>query len=179
MKTIHKEGNSAQLWDVHNPDWIPSLYLPPRSLEPLNLSTPQNCEEFIKNEQQTEDSIANPLLDEQPDHSARRTLLIDEIIAYPIGRTYFTLDDEREGKPNPASYDPTRNLPTDLKQCLTKSSLVGRMVLEANAPTCPERIFSPNSTVTQLDLSTAPRWETERTIMTLQHSVLELIDALE
>uniref|UniRef100_A0A182XL54 THAP-type domain-containing protein n=1 Tax=Anopheles quadriannulatus TaxID=34691 RepID=A0A182XL54_ANOQN len=171
------KDNCAPLWDVHNPDWLPSLFIPPQTREPVDASTIESCKEFLRHEQLTEESIANPLLDQRPDHSALRTLLIDEIIAYPIGRTYFLLDDESDHS-TPSTYS-ARQLAKELKKCVSKSTPIGRMVLERNAPDCPERMFSSGSTVTQLDLSVPPRWEMEKTIMTLQHSVLELLNHLD
>uniref|UniRef100_A0A182SXT6 THAP-type domain-containing protein n=1 Tax=Anopheles maculatus TaxID=74869 RepID=A0A182SXT6_9DIPT len=171
------KGNYAPLWDVHNPDWVPSLYIPQQTRKTVDLSTEESCEEFLRNEQLTEESIANPLLDRKPDSAALRSLLIDEIIAYPIGRTYFLLDDESKDF-RTAPYD-VKQLSKELKRCLSKSTPIGRMVLEPHAQDCPPRMFSPNETVTQLDLSKPPRWETEKTIMRLQNSMLELINVLD
>uniref|UniRef100_A0A182KCE7 THAP-type domain-containing protein n=1 Tax=Anopheles christyi TaxID=43041 RepID=A0A182KCE7_9DIPT len=171
------KGNCAPLWDVYNPDWLPSLYIPPQSRDPVDASTVEGCKQFIRHEKLTEESIANPLVDKKPDHSALRTLLIDDIIAYPIGRAYFLLDNESDHS-SLAAYN-VRQLPKELKKCLSKSTPIGRMVLESNSPDCPERMFSSGNAVTQLDLSVLPRWETEKTIMTLQHSVLELINSLD
>ncbi|XP_052892309.1 uncharacterized protein LOC128300329 [Anopheles moucheti] len=170
------KGNCAPLWDVHNPDWIPSLYIPQQARQPVNVTTEEKCEEFLRNEQLTEELIANPLLDQKPDSFALRSLLIDEIIAYPIGRTYFLLDNESD-ELKTAPYD-AKQLPKELKKCLSKSTPIGRMVLEPHAPHCPPRMFSFNDTVTELDLSVPPRWETEKVIMRLQNSMLELINVL-
>ncbi|XP_050072284.1 uncharacterized protein LOC126560366 [Anopheles maculipalpis] len=169
------KGNSAPLWDVHNPDWVPSLYIPQSARDRVDVSTEESCEEFIRNEQLTEESIANPLLDRRPDSSALRALLIDEIIAYPIGRTYFLLDDESKRS---APYN-VKQLSKELKRYLSKSTPIGRMVLEPHAQDCPPRMFSSNGTVTELDLSKPPRWETEKIIMRLQNSMLELINVLD
>uniref|UniRef100_A0A182MD08 THAP-type domain-containing protein n=1 Tax=Anopheles culicifacies TaxID=139723 RepID=A0A182MD08_9DIPT len=171
------KGNCAPLWDVHNPDWIPSLFIPPHARQPVSVSTKENCEEFLRNEQLTEESIANPLLDRKPDSVALRSLLIDEIIAYPIGRTYFLLDDE-SNESSTVPYD-AKQMSKELKKYLSKSTPIGRMVLEPNAPDCPERMFSSNDTLTELDLSVPPRWETETIIMRLQNSMLELINVLD
>ncbi|XP_049283854.1 uncharacterized protein LOC125764067 [Anopheles funestus] len=171
------KGNCAPLWDVHNPDWIPSLYIPQQARQPVNVSTEESCAEFLRNEQLTEESIANPLLDRQPDNSALRSLLIDEIIAYPIGRTYFLLDNENDESSN-APYD-AKQLSRELKKCFSESTPIGRMVLQPQASDCPPRMFSTNDTITELDLSMPPRWETERIIMRLQNSVLELINVLD
>uniref|UniRef100_A0A182Y3G8 Uncharacterized protein n=1 Tax=Anopheles stephensi TaxID=30069 RepID=A0A182Y3G8_ANOST len=172
------KGTCAPLWDVHNPDWVPSLYLPQQALTDRapNVSTEESAEEFIRHEQLTEEAIANPLLDRKPDSSALRSLLIDEIIAYPIGRTYFLLDDESKDS-RTVPYD-VKQLSKELKRCLSKSTPIGRMVLDPHAQDCPPRMFSPNEAITQLDLSKPPRWETEKIIMRLQNSILELINVL-
>uniref|UniRef100_A0A182U043 Uncharacterized protein n=1 Tax=Anopheles melas TaxID=34690 RepID=A0A182U043_9DIPT len=175
--TKRHTGNCAPLWDVYNPDWLPSLFIPTQTREPVDASTIESCKEFLRHEQLTEESIANPLLDQRPDHSVLRTLLIDEIIAYPIGRTYFLLDDESDHSTR-STYS-ARQLAKELKKCISRSTPIGRMVLERNAPDYPERMFSSDSTVTQLDLSVPPRWEMEKTIMTMQHSVLELLNRLD
>uniref|UniRef100_A0A182PCP4 THAP-type domain-containing protein n=1 Tax=Anopheles epiroticus TaxID=199890 RepID=A0A182PCP4_9DIPT len=171
------KANCAPLWDVYNPDWLPSLFIPPKARNPVDTSTLESCNEFVCQETLNEESIANPLLDQRPDHSALRTVLIDDIIAYPIGRTYFLLDDESVHS-NPASYD-VRRMPRELKKCLSKTSPIGSMMMEPNAPICPEQMFATGNTVTQLDLSIPPRWETEKTITALQHSILELINLLD
>ncbi|XP_053673723.1 uncharacterized protein LOC128723983 [Anopheles nili] len=171
------KGNCAPLWDEHNPDWIPSLYISHDLHRTPMLSSVQDCNEFIRNEQLTEESIANPLMDQDPDHATLRTLLVDEIIAYSIGRTYFLLDEEN-GKPSTMIYD-AKCLSKELKKCLTPTSAVGKMVLETNAPHCPEGMFCHNSNVTEMDLSEEPRWETEKIIMSLQHSVLNLINLMD
>ncbi|KFB45247.1 AGAP008271-PA-like protein [Anopheles sinensis] len=167
------KGTAAQLWDTFSPDWIPTLSIPVGTVNRLHPLPGESCDDFIKSEQHSEETIANPLLDETPDPIALRTELIDELIAYPIGRTYHLLNDESETA-SATPYD-VKNLANTLKGCLTRTSNVGRMVFETNAPHVPERMFSGNSSITSVDLSTEPRWETERNIMKLQNSVLGLI----
>ncbi|XP_035775072.1 uncharacterized protein LOC118457529 isoform X4 [Anopheles albimanus] len=119
------KGSCAALWDIYDPDWVPSLYIP----------------------------------------------------AYPIGRAYAILHGQNRLRRNYGSmsriqHDVT-DLPEELRNCLTHQSL-------SSMPRVAPELFSSNAkAVTIVNLALQPRWETERTIMKLQHSVLELLNLME
>ncbi|XP_052865769.1 uncharacterized protein LOC128272078 [Anopheles cruzii] len=171
-------GTSAPLWDVYNPDWVPSLYIPPNKVHRA-VPQPNEYGEFIANEQSAEESIANPFWDQKPDTKALRIELIDEIIGYQIGGAYALLDERGDVHRHKVGPCDVSRLPEELKKCLSRDSSLGKLAYAKAARTVrPERMFSANSAVTPVDLATTPRSESERIIMKLQHSVLELINLL-
>ncbi|XP_049531759.1 uncharacterized protein LOC125949103 [Anopheles darlingi] len=167
------KGFCAPLWDVFDPDWIPSLYIPAggagtkRSIPSANKL---NGNDFIENEKMTVERITNPFWKTSPDATTIRNELIDEIISYPIGRVYSMLDEQSDLHRNyGAAYDVT-HLPDELRNCLSRHS---------SLPGAAPELFSCNArAVTLVNLAMQPVWETERIIMKLQHSVLELINLM-
>ncbi|XP_050082587.1 uncharacterized protein LOC126569493 [Anopheles aquasalis] len=160
-------GRCAPLWDVYDPDWVPSLYIPAikRAVPSANKF---NENDFIDKENLAEERITNPFWETTV---TLRNELIDEIIAYPIGRAYAILDGQNDLHRNcGAAYDIT-GLPEDLRNCLTRNSSV---------PGAAPELFSSNAAaITIVNLALQPRWETEQIIMKLQHSVLQLINLME
>ncbi|XP_035775069.1 uncharacterized protein LOC118457529 isoform X2 [Anopheles albimanus] len=170
------KGSCAALWDIYDPDWVPSLYIPGKKRS-MPSAKGANENDFIDNETLTEERITNSFWETNPDPVRLRIELIDEIIAYPIGRAYAILHGQNRLRRNYGSmsriqHDVT-DLPEELRNCLTHQSL-------SSMPRVAPELFSSNAkAVTIVNLALQPRWETERTIMKLQHSVLELLNLME
>uniref|UniRef100_A0A2M4AW23 THAP-type domain-containing protein n=1 Tax=Anopheles triannulatus TaxID=58253 RepID=A0A2M4AW23_9DIPT len=167
------KGSCAQLWDVYDPDWVPSLYIPSGGVGTKRSIPSANFEkDFIDGEKLDEERITHSFWETNPDAITLRNELIDEIIAYPIGRAYTILDEQKPllRRNCGAAYDVIR-LPEELKNCLSHHS---------SLPGVAPELFSSNArAVTLVNLALQPRWETERIIMKLQHSVLELINLMD
>uniref|UniRef100_A0A2M3ZCE4 THAP-type domain-containing protein n=1 Tax=Anopheles braziliensis TaxID=58242 RepID=A0A2M3ZCE4_9DIPT len=168
------KGSCASLWDVYDPDWVPSLYIPASGAgtkRSIPSATKINWNDFIGNEKMALERITNQFWETNPDSFTLWNGLINEIIAYPIRRAYAILDGQNDlHRYCSAAYDVT-DLPEDLRNSFTRHSSVPGLA--------PEMYFSNVRAVTIVNLALQPRWETERIIMKLQHSVLELINMME